>query len=51
MTFNAEVAKMKASRWLSENVTFIDPDGVEIDREDLSRESRTESDRARSADA
>jgi trigger factor len=32
-TFNAEVAKMKASRWLMENVTFIDPEGIEIDRE------------------
>lgn len=33
VTFVAEVAKMKASRWLSDNVTFVDPDGVEIDRE------------------
>jgi trigger factor len=33
VSFNAEVAKMKASRWLVENVTFVDPDGVEIDRE------------------
>jgi len=24
---------MKASRWLNDNVTFVDPDGVEIDRE------------------
>jgi trigger factor len=32
-TFNAEVAKMKASRWLMDNVTFIDPEGIEIDRE------------------
>jgi trigger factor len=32
VAFNAEVAKMKASRWLQENVTFVDPDGVEIDR-------------------
>jgi trigger factor len=32
VAFNAEVAKMKASRWLQEHVTFIDPDGVEIDR-------------------
>jgi trigger factor len=31
--FHAEVAKPKASRWLSEHVTFVDPDGVEIDRE------------------
>lgn len=34
--FNAEVAKMKASKWLSDNVTFIDPAGVEIDRAMLS---------------
>ena len=33
VTFNAEVAKMKASRWLSEHVTFVDPEGVEIDPE------------------
>ena len=32
VAFQSEVAKMKASRWLSENVTFVDPDGVEIDR-------------------
>jgi trigger factor len=32
VTFNAEVAKMKASKWLQENVTFVDPNGVEIDR-------------------
>ena len=30
--FQAEVAKMKASRWLNEHVTYVDPDGVEIDR-------------------
>jgi trigger factor len=33
VAFNAEVAKMKASRWLGDHVTFVDPDGVEIDRE------------------
>jgi trigger factor len=32
VAFNAEVAKMKASRWLQEHATFVDPDGVEIDR-------------------
>jgi len=46
-SFNAEIAKMKASRWLAEHVTFIDPDGVEIDRqllrEDQSGEDATES--------
>jgi trigger factor len=46
VSFNAEVAKMKASRWLSDNVTFVDPDGVEIDRqllrEDQSHEAEPE---------
>jgi len=32
INFRSEVAKMKASRWLTENVTYVDPDGVEIDR-------------------
>jgi trigger factor len=32
ITFRAEVGKMKASRWLTENVTYVDPEGVEIDR-------------------
>jgi trigger factor len=32
ITFRAEVAKMKASRWLTDNVTYVDPEGVEIDR-------------------
>jgi len=32
VTFRAEVAKMKASRWLTEHVTYVDPEGVEIDR-------------------
>jgi trigger factor len=49
VSFNAEVAKMKASRWLSENVTFIDPDGVEIDREML-REDQSHQDEAESAE-
>jgi trigger factor len=31
VTFRSEVAKVKASRWLNEHVTFIDPEGVEID--------------------
>ena len=31
VNFSAEVSKMKASKWLSENVTFVDPEGVEID--------------------
>lgn len=32
VAFRAEVAKMKASKWLIEHVTFVDPQGVEIDR-------------------
>lgn len=31
VAFHSEVGKMKASRWLNENVTFVDPDGLEID--------------------
>ena len=31
VSFRAEVAKMKASRWLNEHVTYVDPEGVEID--------------------
>jgi trigger factor len=40
VSFSAEVSKMKASKWLSEHVTYVDPDGAEIDgamlREDQS---------------
>jgi trigger factor len=36
VTFRSEVAKMKASRWLTEHVTYVDPEGVEIDRALLS---------------
>jgi trigger factor len=31
VSFSAEVAKMNASKWLSKNVTYVDPEGVEID--------------------
>jgi trigger factor len=31
VNFRAEVAKMKASRWLNEHVTYVDPEGVTID--------------------
>jgi trigger factor len=31
ISFSTEVSKMKASKWLSENVTYVDPEGVEID--------------------
>jgi trigger factor len=33
VAFNAEVAKMKGSRWLHDHATFVDPDGVEIDHD------------------
>jgi len=48
ISFNSEVAKMKASKWLSDNVTFVDPSGVAIDpamlRVDQSHEMADESD-------
>jgi trigger factor len=31
IAFVAEVAKMKASRWLNEHATLVDPEGVEVD--------------------
>ncbi len=43
-SFNAEVAKMKASRWLSDNVTFVDPDGVQIDAQLLRADQSDEPD-------
>jgi trigger factor len=44
VTFRSEVAKMKASRWLNEHVTFIDPEGVEIDPSLLEPDESDESD-------
>ena len=44
VTFRAEVAKMKASRWLTENVTYVDPDGLEIDRALLKEDQSEELD-------
>ncbi len=44
VVFNAEVAKMKASRWLSDHVTFVDPEGVEIDHELLRTDQSEEPD-------
>ena len=32
IAFRAEVTKLKSSRWLYENVTYIDPSGAEIDK-------------------
>ena len=42
VAFTAEVAKMKASRWLLEHVTFVDPQGVEVNRELLSQDQSGE---------
>ena len=44
VTFNSEVAKMKASKWLTEHVTFVDPNGLEIDRELLRADQSAEFD-------
>jgi trigger factor len=44
ITFRAEVAKMKASRWLTDNVTYVDPDGLEIDRALLKEDQSEELD-------
>jgi trigger factor len=44
VSFSAEVSKMKASKWLSENVTYVDPDGAEIDGEMLRADQSVEGD-------
>ncbi|MGA2294598.1 MAG: trigger factor [Acidimicrobiales bacterium] len=44
VAFNAEVAKMNASRWLHDHATFVDPDGVEIDRDLLKADQSEDSD-------
>ena len=44
MSFRSEVAKLKASRWLNEHVTYVDPEGVEIDRALLSPDESEETD-------
>jgi hypothetical protein len=33
VAFYAEVAKMKASRWLYDNVKYVDGNGAELDKE------------------
>jgi len=43
-SFDAEVAKIKANRWLGENVTFIDHLGIVIDRELLREDQSVEID-------
>jgi trigger factor len=54
VSFSAEVSKMKASKWLSENVTYVDPDGAEIDsamlREDQSDEGDESADSGEDTD-
>jgi hypothetical protein len=42
VSFTAEVSKMKASKWLSENVVYVDPEGVEIDNEMLRADQSVE---------
>jgi trigger factor len=44
VTFRAEVAKMKASRWLTDHVTYVDPEGVEIDPNLLKADESEEAD-------
>jgi trigger factor len=44
VAFRAEVAKMKATRWLSDTVTFVDGAGVEIDRDLLRQDQSPETD-------
>jgi trigger factor len=44
VSFAAEVSKMKASKWLSENVTYVDPEGVEIDNAMLRADQSVEGD-------
>ena len=44
VNFSAEVSKVKASKWLSENVTFVDPEGVEIDHAMLRADQSDEGD-------
>ncbi|MDH2903957.1 MAG: trigger factor [Actinomycetota bacterium] len=44
VAFEAEVAKIKANKWLSEHVTFVDHLGIVIDRELLREDQSTEID-------
>jgi trigger factor len=44
ISFAAEVSKMKASKWLGENVTYVDPEGVEIDQALLRADQSDEGD-------
>ncbi len=44
ITFRSEVAKMKASRWLMENVIYVDPQGVDIDPALLAKDQSSDFD-------
>ncbi|MDE3044412.1 MAG: trigger factor [Acidobacteriota bacterium] len=44
ITFRSEVAKMKASRWLMDNVVYVDPQGVPIDKALLAKDQSGELD-------
>jgi trigger factor len=44
IAFRSEVAKVKASRWLTDNVTYVDPEGVEINSALLKTEQLDELD-------
>jgi trigger factor len=44
VTFEAEVAKIKANKWLSDHVTFVDHLGIVIDRELLREDQSAEID-------
>lgn len=44
ITFRSEVAKMKASRWLMENVIYVDPQGVDIDPTLLAKDQSSDFD-------
>lgn len=44
VAFESEVAKIKANKWLSEHVTFVDHLGIVIDRELLREDQSTEID-------
>ena len=44
IAFRSEVAKLKASRWLNDHVTYVDPEGVEVDRSLLEADQSEELD-------
>ena len=48
VSFTAEVSKMKASKWLIENVVYVNPEGVEIDHAMLRADQSVEADESES---